>query len=430
MKKKLKFFISFLLVIIIAISAFIVPVSSYENEVKTSSVSMLLVNLDTDTVCFSQLAPNKWYASYMSELMTFIVAAERNRNPEEVTVEVKQDFIYDLPYSDGSLDLFVGKKLTLKDLMTIMMLTPGSDAAYLIAATVSGGDIDGFVELMNKKADSIGCKLTHYLTPGYSESSDHYTCCNDMYLIFKSLYTIDLYQEIMKSPNYTPEGYEDDDNTYEVTTENSILNPASPYYFRYATGGKYSYSITAGANIFVTTRYRGKSYFFVALRGKNKSEQNVFADARRMTSWGYLNLTDRKVIDVDDAVSEYNITTDWGSYSADLYASNAAFKTLPKEYDENMLTYSINIPEGVPLPVFEGQSIGTAKIYYGKEKIDDVNLISGSSEGIDLLSDLSHFALYSVSEILINEPPTEAPTEAPTAAPTVPPTAPADFAEG
>ena len=422
MKKRLKFIISFILIIVMAVSAFALPASSYENDVVTTSVAMLLVNLDTDTVCYSKLAPNKWYATYMSELVTFIVACEHVRKPEDVKVNIDQEFIYELPFSDGSLDLFVGKTLTLKDLLSIMMLTPGSDVAYLIADTVSEGDVDAFVALMNQKVASLGCKLTHYLSPGYSDSKDHYTCCNDMYLIFKTLSAIELYQEIMKSPTYTPAGLEDDDHTYEVTTESSIQNPSSPYYFRYVTGGKYTYGVTGAANIFVTTRYRGKSYFFVALRGKNKAEQNVFADARRMTTWAYLNLSDRKVIDTDDAVSQFNISTHWGGYTADLYASNAAFKTLPKQYEEELLSYKISVPDSVFLPVFEGQSIGTAKIYYGDEKIDNVNLISGSSEGVDLLGDLSHFALNSISEILVNEPPTEAPTERPTAATTVPPT--------
>ena len=414
MKKKLNLIISFLLILSIAVGAFSLPAASYDNDVLTSSVAMLLINLDTDTVCYAQNASNKWYASYLSEMMTFIIAAENVENPTEVKAEVTRDYIYSLPYSDGSLDIFIGKKLTVKDLLAVMMLTPGSDAAYLIADTVSGGDVESFVGLMNKKAADLKCSLTNFVTPGYSESNRQYTCCEDLYIIFKALDSLDLYHDIIKSPTYTPAGLEDDAQTFAVTTENSILNPASPYYFRYANGGKYSFDVTSQANIFVTTRYRGKNYFFAALKGKNKSEQNVFADARRMTTWAYLNLSDRKVIDTDDAISKYTVAASWGSYEAELYASNSAFKTLPKQYEEELLSYKINIPETLSLPIFEGQSIGKAKIYYGKDEVDDVNLISGTSEGVSLLGDLAHFGLNAVKEILVNEAPTEPPTEAPT----------------
>ena len=414
MKKKLNFIISFILMLSIAVGSFAVPVASYENEVITSSVAMLLVNLDTDTVCYSRNSERKWFASYLSEMMTFIIAVENVEDPAQVKADVTRAFIYSLPYSDGSLDTFIGKKLTLKDLLAIMMLTPGSDAAYLIADTVCEGDIDLFVSKMNDKVAELKCSLTHFITPGYSESNQQYTCCNDVYLMFRELSESKLYHELIVNATYTPAGLEDSAQTYEITTENSIINPASPYYFRYTTGGKYSFDVTAQANIFVTTRYRGKSYFFAALRGKNKSEQNVFADARRMTTWAYLNLSDRKVIDTEDAITKYEIAASWGKYESEAYAKNAAFKTLPKQYEESQLSYKITIPNTLSLPIFEGQTIGTAKVYYGNDHIDDVSLISGNDEGVDILTDLSHFGMNAVSEILVNEPPTEPPTELPT----------------
>ena len=447
MKKKLNFVLSFLLIAAMMIGLFSMPAASYENDVKTTSSAMLLVNLDTDTVCYSVEPDRRRYASYMSELMTFIVAAETVSAPQEREVEVKQSFIDSLPHSDGALDLFIGKTLTLKDLMTIMMLNSGSDAAYLIADTVTGGDVAHFVDLMNEKAAKIGCDRTQFVTPGYSESNQHYTTCRDIYKMFKRIYSIPLYKEIMESPTYIPPGFEakeeptsstdkrnpkpdtEIEQEYEITTENSIINPASPYYFRYATGGKYSFDPTAKANIMVTTRYRSKSYLFVAMHGKNGAEENVFADARRMAVWAYLNLSDRKVIDAEDTLTTYRVATDWGAYDVGLYASNSAFKTLPMDYEKDKFSYEISIPTQTLLPVFAGQSIGTAKIYYDGEKIDDVNLISSSGEGVSLLGDVSRFGVFAMSEILSNEPPAEAledqpiviivaPTEASTEAPT------------
>ena len=407
MKKKLNFVLSLILILVIAVSAFTVPASSFENQVVISSSAVLLINLDTDTVCFSRNADHKWFASYMSELMTFIVADQEVADLAKKKVKVTRAFIDSLPYSDGSLNKFVGLKLTLRDLMGIMLMGPGSDAAYLIASTVSGGDVDGFVKKMNAKAAELKCESTLFVSPGYSESNQQYTTCFDLYKIFKPLYKIDLYREIMEKPYYVPEGYESEDedgaSEYEVQTENSFLNPASPYYFKYGTGGKYSYGPTSKSNILVTTRYKDKSYLFIALRGKNEAEKNVFADARRFVTWAYLNLSDRKVIDSEYRLAYYNVSVRWGSYDAPLFAGNSAYKTLPNNYESEKLGYEFNIPEDTHLPVFEGQIIGTADIFYEDEKIDNVNLISSTSEGVSLLGDLTHFALYPFSEILSNE---------------------------
>ena len=420
MKKKLNFLISLLLIAVFALSAFIIPAGSYANDVVTSSSAMLLINLDTDTVCHSIEPDRKRYASYMSELATFLVANEQIVNPDRRKIKVTQEFIDALPHSDGSLGLFVGSTLTAKDLMAIMMLNSGSDAAYLLADIVANGDIEHFVELMNRKAAQLGCDRTQFITPGYSESNQHYTTCRDISRLYRAVDKVSLYREIMSSPSYIPEGFEnsaeqpssDDDNTtevaqeYEITTENSFINPASPYYFRYATGGKYSFDPTAKANIATTTTYQGKSYLFVAMHGKNSSEQNVFADARRMTTWAYLNLSDRKVIDTDQTISSYRVVAGWGEYDVTLNARSSAYKTLPTDYDDAKFTYDVNIPEHTALPVFPGQSIGTAKIFYDGERIDDVNLISSHGEGISLLNDLSRFGVYAITEIL-PDPPTE-----------------------
>ena len=407
MKKKLNFLISLLLVLIIAISSFVIPASSYDNDVQTSSSAILLVNLDTDTVCYANHADNKWFAAGLSELVTFIIASQHVVDPDEREVRVTKEFIDSLPYSDGCLDKFKGMNLKFRDLMAIMLLTSGSDAAYLIADTVTNGDIDKFVKRMNDKVKDLGCDTTHFESPGFSESNQHYTDCYDMYKIFVDLYKVKLYRELMESPEYTLMGYEDDENAddYTVVTDNSFYNPASPYYFRYSTGGKYSYGSTCKANLVASTRYRGKSYLFIAIRGRNSSEYNVFADARKMTTWAYLNLSDRKVIDTEKAITDYTVTARWGEYKASLFASNAAYKTLPMGFDAEKFTYSYSVPDSVEMPVFEGQSIGSAEIFYDGDKLDDINLVSSTAEGVSLLGDLSHFALYGFSEILKNDPP-------------------------
>ena len=403
MKKTLNFILSLLLITVIAVGSFIIPAASYENDVLTSSSAMLLINLDTDTVCYSAEPDRKRYASYLSELATFLVAEEQISSPGEKKVKVTQDFIDALPYSDGSLDRYVGKTLTARDLMALMMLTKGSDAAYLLADTAADGDVDRFVELMNKKAAQLGCDRTQFRTPGYSESNEHYTTCSDIVKLYRALDQLDLYHEIMASSAYTPEGL-DAEKGYEVTTENSIMNPNSPYYFRYVTGGKYSYDPTAQANIVVTTVYRNMSYIFVAMHGKNTSEENVFADARRMTTWAYLNLSDRKVIDSDDALATYRVDAGWGTYDVSLYAGSSAYKTLPTQFDPEKFSNEISVPDAISLPVFPGQSIGTAKIIYAGEKIDDVDLISANGEGISLLNDTARFGVHVFSEILQSEP--------------------------
>ena len=404
MKNKLKFFISLVLTLTLIVSAFITPASSYEHNQITSSYAMLLINLDTNTTVYSQKSDKYWIASGMSELMTFILMTEKVNEPEEVTVPVTQAFIDALDVSDDCLKPFIGETLTMKDLAAIMMLTSGSDAANLIADTVSKGDIPAFVSEMNTRAKEIGCKLTSFVSPGINSTRKHYTTCEDIAVMYRWLMDDPLYKEIMESPTYTPARFDADDKAHTVTTNNSIMNPASPYYFRYVNDGKYAFDKVAGASLVVSTTYKEKSYLFVALRGKNKAEENVFADARRMTTWGYLNLSDHKVISTDTAVCTAKVKTSWGDYDIPLYADDTATKTLPKDYDMSKLTFKINVPEQLKLPLFMGESVGTAQIFYEKDFLDNADIVPNHDEGVSLLHDFSRFGGYALEKLFPKKP--------------------------
>ena len=407
MKKKLTFMISLLLVLTISVCAFITPASSFKNDVETSSYAMLLINLDTRTVVYSLRADKPWNASYMSELMTFLLMTEIVSNPEEISIKVDEEFIKGLKHSDGCLNKYLGEELTLKDIAAIMLLTSGSDAAFLIANYLSSGDINAFIDMMNARAARLGCKQTAFESPGYSESKTHITTCLNLSRLYNRLMNNELYKEIMSSPKYIPAKYEEDES-YAVTTENSIMNPVSPYYFRYATGGKFACDPVSGASIVVTTNYQESKYMFVALRGKNEAEENVFTDARHLTTWAYLNLSDRKVIDTETSVGKATAIAGWGQYDIDLYADNSARKTLPNEFEQNKFSVKMDIPGTLQLPLFEGERVCSADILYDGERLDKVRIVSKKDEGVSMLHDLGRFGGYALSKMFPNTPVNEA----------------------
>ncbi|MBQ9679404.1 MAG: D-alanyl-D-alanine carboxypeptidase [Ruminococcus sp.] len=385
----------------IFVSSFILPAASFENDVETSTADMLLINTDTDTVVFSQKPDNMWYAGTLAELMTFLLAYESISDLDGTTFKVEQTFIKGLPYTDGCLDKFVGQTLTAKDLMSIMLLTSGSDAAYALASLANNGDTDAFVADMNARAEALGCTNTGYVSPGFNDTSDQYTTCRDLYRLYTVVDKIELYNKIMQMDSFTPAGLDEGD--YTVDVEISILNENSPYYFRYVNDAQYSYSKATYAGIALTTTYRGKNYFYAGLLGLNESERNAYADARKLTTWAYQNLSDRKMINEEDALYQVEIKGGWGEYMVDLHPRNSAFKTLPNEYDESKLTYSFDVPESVETPVLGDQAVGRAKISYDGNEIDDIALYTNTDEGLGMLSDAGRFASYVLDRLTPNQ---------------------------
>ena len=54
------------------------------------------------------------------------------------------------------------------------MLRSGNDAAVALAEHV-GGSVQGFADMMNKKAEELGLVNTHFVTPHGLDDSQHYT---------------------------------------------------------------------------------------------------------------------------------------------------------------------------------------------------------------------------------------------------------------
>ena len=408
MKKRLQIIISFFLIFILLAGAAYVPASSYENDIETSTADILLINLDTNTTVYSKKPDNKWYSGDLAALMTYLLAYENIDEPDKTVFEVEQDFIDELPYSDGCLDDYAGEELTAKDLMAIALLTSGNDAAYALAYLVNGSDLSGFIDMMNERAEKLGCVDTIYVTPGYSDESAHHTTCRDLAKLYIAVRKTDIFNEIMNGEPYIPSGLDED---YAVVTEASIFNSKSPYYFRYTNDAKFSYSEKTYAGLVLTTTYHEKTYLFVGLLGLNESEKNVYADARSLITWAYLNLSDRKLINSDDDLTTVKVDSGWGEYDLLLFTADSAYKTLPNDFDEKLLSFKADYPETVKLPLTKGQKIGKATLSYNDEVIDAVDLVVDSDEGLDMLNDSARFANY-VVDGLFSIKPTEAAAEA------------------
>jgi len=94
---------------------------------------------------------------------------------------------------EGScLGLKPGEQVELDDLLTAVMLKSANDAAVAIAEHVNGS-VEGFVARMNRRAQELGAKRTHFANPNGLHHPQHYSTAYDLALITR---------EAMKHPRF------------------------------------------------------------------------------------------------------------------------------------------------------------------------------------------------------------------------------------
>ena len=79
----------------------------------------------------------------------------------------------------SSMYLQEGEVLTVQELLYGLMLRSGNDAAVALAI-YCGGTVEGFADLMNDKARSLGMKDSHFVNPNGLDALEHYSTARDL----------------------------------------------------------------------------------------------------------------------------------------------------------------------------------------------------------------------------------------------------------
>lgn len=387
MKRKSIRFISFIFTLAVVISTAIIPTSaiSYSNDVKTTSDSILLVNMDSGQTVFEKDADSKRYPASTTKIMTYIVAVENIDDLENTRVPIKQE-VLDILEGTGSslanLGNHVGETMSVIDLLYSMMVPSGNDASVVLADYVGGGNIDKFVDMMNEKAKELGCENTHFENPEGLHDENHYTTARDLYKITTYALTLPKFAEISNTTEYYCEG-----DDYPLITTNYLIDEwrGGDYYYMYAKGIKTGTTDQAGRCLVTTATADGYSYMAILLHSPFKEgeyeEYGTMTDAADLFRWALTSLELETVKTSATPVCEQKVELAWGRDSVNLVPETNLSAIVPKDMEDENLIIEVDTPEAIDAPLTTDQVIGTATIYYResenaeKQELAKVNLV-------------------------------------------------------
>lgn len=234
-------------------------------QIYVSANSAILMEQDSGRVIFEKDAYTQRRIASITKIMTAILAVESGKLDETVKVSDRA-----IRAEGSSIYLKAGEKIKLEDLVYGLMLRSGNDAAIAIAETV-GGSIEGFVYLMNQKAEEIGMKNTHFANPhGLDDHEDHYSTAYDMAILTRYAMQNDTYKKIAGTKTYRSESSNDEwDRVWK--NKNKLLTSL----YEYSTGGKTGYTIRAKRTLVSTAEKDGVSYIAVTLNDPNDWDDHI-----------------------------------------------------------------------------------------------------------------------------------------------------------
>lgn len=155
---------------------YIPPISKGILPPDTSARSIIVKDVDTDTILFQKNTSQKLPIASTTKIMTALVSSEYFQPNSILEVSEAAKAI------GAKVGLRQGEKLSFRSLLYAMLLNSGNDAAYTIAENYPGG-VSGFIQEMNQKASMLKLKNTSFDNPAGFDSPNHFSSASDLSVI-------------------------------------------------------------------------------------------------------------------------------------------------------------------------------------------------------------------------------------------------------
>lgn len=227
------------------------------------SSSAIVMEASTGTVLYEKNIHDPHYPASITKILTTLLAIENSSMDDVVTFS--KDAIYNTEGSGIARD--VGEQMTMEQCLYAVMLASANECAYAVAEHVAG-DIGTFVDMMNKRAEQLGCQDTHFNNCNGLPDDAHYTSAYDMALIAREAYQNETFRIICGTKTYTipVTNKHTTEETY-LQNHHQMLYPLKTrkYLYDYCTGGKTGYTTVANNTLVTYAEKDGMTLICVVL---------------------------------------------------------------------------------------------------------------------------------------------------------------------
>ena len=247
------------------------------------------------------------------------------------------------------------------ELIRGMIIQSGNDACIALAEAVAGSE-DVFVQLMNREAERLGMKGTHFMNVTGLPDAQHYSTAQDIYTMAAAL--------IRDFPEYYAQYYSQKEFRYNNITQpnrNRLLwtDPS-------VDGMKTGHTEAAGFCLVASSK-RGERRLLSVLLG-GTSEAGRAQESQKLLNWGYQFFDSVKLHSAGEAVKSLEV---WKGASRQV---KAGFKrdlmlTVPRG-EASKLQAELVSRQPLVAPVADGQRVGVLRVTIDGKPLGEYPLVA------------------------------------------------------
>jgi len=258
------------------------------------------------------------------------------------------------------------KPVTVDELIKGMEVQSGNDACIALAEAVAGSE-DVFVQMMNREAERLGMKNTHFMNATGLPDAQHYSTARDLYTLAAAVIR-DFPQEYARY--YAIKEFRYNNITQPNRNRLLWLDPS-------VDGVKTGHTDAAGFCLIASSK-RGARRLLSVLLGSN-SEAGRAQESQKLLNWGFQFFDDVRLFGPKEVVRTLQV---WKGASNDLKAGVAGelYVTVPKGEAAKLKAEAIS-QQPLVAPVAQGARVGTLRVTFDGKPLGEYPLVALEAVG-------------------------------------------------
>ena len=310
---------------------------------KLNLSSYILIEASTNTVIAEFNSDNQIAPASMTKVMSGYVIADQIANGS-ISLDDKV-LISEKAWKTGGSKMFIeaGKKVSVKDLLSGIIIQSGNDATIAMAEYVAGSE-EGFVDFMNAYASELG--LTNSLfqnSTGFSDPN-HFTSAKDLAKLTQALINnFPDHYATYKEKEFTFSGIRQLNRNKLLWRDDSV------------DGVKTGHTDSAGFCL-ISSAQRNDMRLIAVVAG-SESENERLTASQRLLEYGFRFYATQKLVSQEIKVTTAKV---WGGKTDEvaLGSTKDIYLTLPRSEFKNIKAkYQFN--NNLQAPIEIGQMIGS-----------------------------------------------------------------------
>ncbi|MDF1495056.1 D-alanyl-D-alanine carboxypeptidase family protein [Caproiciproducens sp. CPB-2] len=328
-----------------------------DGQPQVSAKSAVLMNADNGQVLYAKNEDDKRPMASTTKIMTALITLETAAVDNKI-VTITDSMVR---VEGSSMGLKPGNKLSLKSLAEGMLVVSGNDAANSAAIAI-GGSLDAFAELMNQRAQQLGMKDTHFVTPSGLDNSEHYTTASDLAKLAMAAMQNPDFAAIASQKAVTVQ-YVNPVQTIRFTNHNKLLSM-----YEGCIGVKTGFTKKSGRCLVSSAERNGVCLVAVTLDAPDD-----WNDHQKILNYGFAQLSSYPV---DDSSFTVQIPVVGGSSNRIMVKGSTGKEIVVTADEIPNIKRTVELPSFFYAPVQEGQTLGVVRYTLNGKTLATTDLIA------------------------------------------------------